>query len=134
MANLSWQKSSPNVNLTNKLLNLTTMPYCHQYLKANGSEHLFSTVQLLSKEQFNARDAYPLDNPNHFNIDNSMNDVRAITDTKNLSIRLFCRYAKDVERFNLRVIKFAKCHSDICGVFDEGEKAPEFITFNISWN
>ena len=109
------------------------MPYCHQYLKANDSEHLFSTVQLLSKEQFNARDAYPLDNPNHFNIDNSMNDVRAITDTKNLSIRLFCRYAKDVERFNLRVIKFAKSHSDICGVFEEGEKAPESITFNLTW-
>lgn len=109
------------------------MPYCHQYLKANGSEHLFSTVQLLSKEQFNARDAYPLDNPNHFNIDNSMNNVRAITDTKNLSIRLFCRYAKDVRRFNHRVIKFAERHSDICDVFDEGESGEESITFNISW-
>ncbi|MEI8647009.1 hypothetical protein P4S73_02300 [Paraglaciecola sp. Hal342] len=132
MANLSWQKSSPNVNLTNRLLNLTTMPYCRQYLKAYDSEHLVSTVRLLAKQQFQARDAYPLDNPSHYNIDNSMNDVRAITDTDNQSIRIFCRYENDVERMSQRINNFAESHSDICGVFDEGEKAPESITFNIS--
>ena len=109
------------------------MPYCHQYLKANGSEHLVSTVRLLAKQQFQARDAYPLDNPSHYNIDNSMNDVRAITDTKNLSIRLFCRYAKDVQRMSQRINNFAESHSEICDVFDEGKKAPEAITFNLTW-
>jgi hypothetical protein len=94
------------------------MPYCHHYLKIHQPEHLVSTVRLLAQEQFQARDAYPLDNPYHYNIDNSMNDVRAIMDKGNLSIRLFCRYAKDVERINQRVIKFVMSHADICGVFD----------------
>lgn len=109
------------------------MPYCHHYLKTHNSEHLVSTVRLLAKEQFHSRDAYPLDNPNQYNIDGSMNDVRAITDTNNLSIRLFCRYAKDVQRINNRMVRFADSHPDICGVFDEGEKAPEPITFNLTW-
>ena len=82
------------------------MPYCHYYLKIHNPEYLDSAVQLLAKEQFSSRDAYPLDDPYHYNIDDSMNDVRAITDETNNVIRLFCRYKKDVERFNHRVIKF----------------------------
>tara|TARA_R110002167_G_scaffold2284_5_gene11696 strand:- start:159 stop:491 length:333 start_codon:yes stop_codon:yes gene_type:complete len=109
------------------------MPYCHYYLKIHNPEYLDSSVQLLAKEQFSSRNVYPLDNPNHYNIDNSMNDVRAITDTDNLSIRLFCRYAKDVERFNQRLIKFVDSHPDICGVFEEGETGEESITFNLTW-
>ncbi len=65
------------------------MPYCHFYLKTHQPEHLFSTIQLLAKEQFHAPDAYPLGKPNRFSIDDSMNDIRVITDTDNLSIRLF---------------------------------------------
>tara|TARA_R110002012_G_scaffold244889_3_gene419883 strand:- start:8448 stop:8762 length:315 start_codon:yes stop_codon:yes gene_type:complete len=103
------------------------MPYCHHYLKIHHPEHLDSTVRLLAKEQFHSRDAY------QYNIDGSMNDVRAIKDTNNLSIRLFCRYAKDVQRFNQRMVRFADSHPDICGVFDEGDEAPESITFNLSW-
>jgi hypothetical protein len=109
------------------------MPYCHFYLKTHQPEHLVSTVSLLAKEEFQARDAYPLDNPSHYNIDNSMNDVRAITDTDNQSIRLFCRYAKDVDRINQRMVRFADIHPDICGVFDEEDigETPKSITFNL---
>ena len=111
------------------------MPYCHQYLKTHIPENLDSTVQLLAKEQFGSSDAYPLDNPNQYNIDDSMNDVRAITDMSNQSIRLFCRYKKDVQRFSLRIVKFSNCHRDICSVVDEEEirETPESITFNLTW-
>jgi hypothetical protein len=109
------------------------MPYCHFYLKTHQPEYLVSTVRLLAKEQFHARDAFPLDNPSHYNIDDSMNDIRAITDTDNLSIRLFCRYAKDVERINQRMVRFADIHPDICGVFDEGDTGKESTTFILSW-
>lgn len=109
------------------------MPYCHHYLKIYNSEHLVSTVRLLAKGQFNARDAYPLDNPSHYNIDSSMNDVRAITDTDNKSIRIFCRYENDLERMSQRIITFAESHPDICGVFDEEEVGEESITFNLTW-
>jgi hypothetical protein len=105
------------------------MPYCHHYLKIHNPEHLDSTVRLLAKEQFRARDAYPLGKPNQFNIDDSMNDVRAITGIYNQSIRLFCRYKKDVQRMSQRLIKFVDSHPDLCGVFDEEES----ITFNLTW-
>jgi len=111
------------------------MPYCHHYLKIHNPEHLDSAVRLLAKEQFHARDAYPLGKPNQFNIDDSMNDVRAIMGMSNQSIRLFCRYKKDVQRMSQRIIKFADSHPDICGVFDEEDtgETPESITFNLTW-
>jgi hypothetical protein len=87
---------------------------------------------LLAKEQFHARDAYPLGKPNQFNIVDSMNDVRAITD--NQFIRLFCRYKKDVQRMSQRLIKFVDSHPDICGLFDEEDTGEtESITFNLTW-
>tara|TARA_R110001592_G_scaffold361327_1_gene671729 strand:+ start:228 stop:542 length:315 start_codon:yes stop_codon:yes gene_type:complete len=92
------------------------MPYCHHYLKIHNSEHLVSTVRLLATEQFYARDAYPLDNPSHYNIDGSMNDVRAITGMSKQSIRLFCRYKKDVQRMSQRVIMFGDSHPEILGM------------------
>jgi hypothetical protein len=108
------------------------MPYCHHYLKIHNPEHLDSTVRLLAKEQFHARDAYPLGKPNQFNIVDSMNDVRAITD--NQFIRLFCRYKKDVQRMSQRLIKFVDSHPDICGLFDEEDTGEtESITFNLTW-
>jgi hypothetical protein len=107
------------------------MPYCHHYLKIHNPEHLDSTVRLLAKEQFRSRDGHPLDNPNQFNIDDSMNDVRVIID--NQFIRLFCLYTKDVQRMSQRLIKFADSHPDICGVFDEEETGEESITFNLTW-
>ena len=95
------------------------MPYCPQFLTVNRPDLLVSTVRLLAKEQFRARDVFPLDNPHQFNIDDSTNDVRAICDEVNVTIRLFCRYKKDVERFNLRIVNFAHHHPEMCGVVNE---------------
>jgi hypothetical protein len=95
------------------------MPYCHHYLKIHNPEHLDCAVRLLAKEQFDTRDAYPLDNPNHFNIDSSTNDVRANVDIYDTLIRLICRYKKDVQRMSQRIIKFADSHPVMCGVVDE---------------
>jgi hypothetical protein len=107
------------------------MPYCYQHLKKNHAVPIESIVKLLAKEQFHARDAYPLEKTNQFNIDGSMNDVRAITD--NQFIRLFCRYKKDVQRMSQRLIKFVDSHPDICGVFDEEDTGEtESITFNLT--
>jgi hypothetical protein len=61
-----------------------------------------------------------------------MNDVRAITDTGNLSIRLFCRYAKDVQRFNQRMVRFADSHPDICEV-EEVIGGVDDVTITMSW-
>jgi hypothetical protein len=112
----------------------TIMPYCHQYLKIYYPEHLDCAVRLLAKEQFNARDAYPLEKPNQYNIDDSMNDVRAITDTGNQSIRLFCRYKKDIRRINQRVIRFADSHSEMCGVVDDEDTCGvDWMTIKVTW-
>ena len=110
------------------------MPYCHHYLKIHKPEHTIGIVQLLAKEQFHVRAVYPLDNPNQYNIDDSMNDVRAICDETNTAIRIFCRYKKDVQRMSQRIIKFAHCHPDMCSVVDEeGDEELELISFKLTW-
>ena len=103
-------------------------------MKIHNPEHLDSTVRLLAKEQFFARDAYSLDKQDQYNIDNSMNDVRAISDETHVTIRLFCRYKKDVKRSSQRIVKFANNHLYMCSVFDEeGDEEPESISFKLTW-
>jgi hypothetical protein len=110
------------------------MPYCYHYLKIRNPEYSFNIVQLLAKEQFFASDAYPLDKPNQYNIDDSMNDVRAIHVETINAIRLFCRYKKDVQRFSLRIVKFPNCRPDLCSVVDEeGHEESESISFKLTW-
>jgi RNA polymerase-binding transcription factor DksA len=110
------------------------MPYCHHFLKTNHGVDVDEVVKLLAKEQFHARDAYPMDNPEQYNIDESVNDVRAFTNKESNTIRLFCRYKRDVHRIQSKLTRFAVGHPDLCNVTDEKidlETTP--IVFKLTW-
>jgi hypothetical protein len=110
------------------------MPYCHQYLKLNGGECLENIIELLATEQFSARGIFQLQNPDHYNIDGSMNDVRAIVDSTENVIRLFCRYSKDVQKISKRVVKFANTNPDLCSAIDNKlDDSSATISFRLTW-
>jgi hypothetical protein len=96
-----------------KYRNEKAMRYCSSSLVISPNADIHQTISLVAKEQFNALTAHELAN-NEFNIDAALNDVRAIINKESHQIRFCCRYERDVQRINRKVLAFANDHSDLC--------------------
>lgn len=92
------------------------MPYCSTALKAVYPDQAVQLIAKTAIKQFNARDAYLLDNDS-WNIDAGENDVRAINRNSDGVIQFFCRYANDVQRTEQKIKSFVEQHKSECHVF-----------------
>ncbi|WP_286823929.1 MULTISPECIES: hypothetical protein [unclassified Idiomarina] len=64
----------------------------------------------LTKESFaGGQSAYQLDDGT-FSIDAGENDIRAIYDEENAAIKFFCRYQRDIDFYDKKLMSFATKH------------------------
>lgn len=87
------------------------MPYCTLALslsveQAQDAQNIISRIAI---EQFNAKEAYPLD-AGMFSIDRGENNVRAILSDENKLIKFFSRYKKDSLFYDKKIQAFAINH------------------------
>lgn len=83
------------------------MPYCETTFQTVLPEQVENVLSSFTKECFVGGQAvYPLDDGS-FSIDAGENDVRAIYDEENASIRFFCRYKRDMGFYDKKLQSFA---------------------------
>ncbi|MCW8093209.1 hypothetical protein [Alteromonas sp. ASW11-130] len=91
------------------------MPYCSTAIKLRDEcdWSVEKALAAIGKEMFNAETVHLLDGDS-YNIDAGLNDVRAIVNSDEQLICLFCRYQKDVAKVEAKLADFGSRHSDEC--------------------
>ncbi|NMH61006.1 hypothetical protein [Alteromonas ponticola] len=77
-------------------------------------------INRIAIDKFRARQAYSLDS-NMWNIDGSLNDVRAVCNDGNEIVKFFCRYEEDIKRTDAKIAEFARNHSTLCELVNSKE-------------
>ena len=90
------------------------MKYCLHSIKILENTNREAVIQLLAQEQFNARDAYLIEDTRMYNIDAGRNEVRAVVDDENNLVKLCCKHKNDFERMDARLLDFATKHQNLC--------------------
>jgi hypothetical protein len=86
------------------------MPYCQTNFRAVPPERVEEVLSLLTKESFvGGQSAYQLDDGS-YSIDAGENDIRAIYDQENAEIKFFCRYQRDMNFYDKKLMAFATKH------------------------
>jgi hypothetical protein len=86
------------------------MPYCQTVFQPIDPENVEEALSAFTKENFvGGRAAYHLGNGS-YSIDTGENDIRAIYDDENEVIRFFCRYEKEMPRYDKKLQAFACKH------------------------
>lgn len=84
------------------------MPYCSTIFQRVSPEDLEAILSVFANENFvGGQAAYNLGN-NSYSIDAGENDVRAIYDYENEVVRFFCRYEKEMPRYEKKLLAFAR--------------------------
>ena len=90
------------------------MYYCNSMLKITKVANVQQLLSALTREQFvRGRAAYRLASGG-FNIDAGENDIRAYYDEQQQVTRFFCRYQKDINKYEAKLREFAVKHSNEC--------------------
>lgn len=91
------------------------MPYCQTEFNNISPENVEQVLSLFTKEHFvGGRATYQLDDGS-YSIDAGENDIRAIFDEESASIKFFCRYEKEMEFYEKKLMSFAAGHNiNIC--------------------
>jgi hypothetical protein len=83
------------------------MPYCQTEFKSITIESVEEVLSAFTTENFvGGRAAYHLGN-GYYSIDAGENDIRAIYDEENAVVRFFCRYDKEITRYEKKLKDFA---------------------------
>ncbi len=86
------------------------MPYCQTNFRAVPPERVEEVLSLLTKESFvGGQSTYQLDDGS-YSIDAGENDIRAIYDQENAEIKFFCRYQRDMNFYDKKLMAFATKH------------------------
>ncbi|WP_067099075.1 hypothetical protein [Marinomonas atlantica] len=78
--------------MTQTYLGSDMTTYCELALKIEPGLDVKQTLSLFAVEQFNGREAVPIDS-NQYNVDNGLNDLRAVLKPKIGLITFCCRYS-----------------------------------------
>ncbi|EKP4406570.1 hypothetical protein CGJ07_24250 [Vibrio parahaemolyticus] len=73
------------------------MPYCHKSLVITPQIDTSEILNILSRTKFNAWHAVKCVQKGEFYVDNEMNNVRAIINSKKTHVSFFCLYSNYVE-------------------------------------
>ena len=83
------------------------MPYCKINFRAIPPERVEEVLSLLTKDSFvGGQSAYQLGDGS-YSIDAGENDIRAIYDQENAEIKFFCRYKRDMNFYDKKLMAFA---------------------------
>lgn len=83
------------------------MPYCQTAFHPIESTHVEETLSAFTVEHFvGGQAAYHIGN-NSYLIDAGENDIRAIYDNENKVVRFFCRYEREMPRYENKLKAFA---------------------------
>tara|TARA_R110001583_G_scaffold188684_1_gene351037 strand:+ start:13482 stop:13811 length:330 start_codon:yes stop_codon:yes gene_type:complete len=93
------------------------MPYCSLAIQIEAPKKAIDILSAFACEQFNARNAYQLDE-RQFVIDGGLNDLRAIQQDDVITYGFFCRYVKDLHRTEVKIQIFAKNQIFECNLVD----------------
>lgn len=85
------------------------MPYCNTEFHTISPEQVHEVLSTLAKEFVGGRDAYLLSSGT-YSIDAGENDIRAMYDEENITVRFFCRYERDKGRYDTKIQSFASKH------------------------
>ncbi|MDV6314918.1 hypothetical protein [Idiomarina sp. HP20-50] len=86
------------------------MPYCRTQFKLVKPEQVENVLTSLTQECFvGGQAAYQLDDGS-FSVDAGENDIRAIYDEENAAITFFCRYQRDMNFYDKKLMAFATKH------------------------
>ena len=86
------------------------MPYCRTAFQTVKPEQVESLLTTFTQECFvGGQVAYRLDDGT-FSIDAGENDIRAIYDQENAEIKFFCRYQRDMNFYDKKLMAFATKH------------------------
>lgn len=84
------------------------MPYCQTTFQPIAAEEIEIILSTFTIENFvGGQAAYHLGNGS-YSIDAGENDIRAIYDDENEVVRFFCRYEKEIPRYEKKLKAFAK--------------------------
>lgn len=94
-------------DMTQTYLGSDMTTYCELALKIEPSLDVEQTLSLFAVEQFNGREAVPIDST-QYNVDNGLNDLRAVLKPEIGLITFCCRYSQDVPRAESKVLAFSQ--------------------------
>ena len=87
------------------------MLYCRTEFKLVKPEQVENVLTIFTQESFvGGQVAYRLDDGT-FSIDAGENDIRAIYDAANAELKFFCRYQRDMNFYDKKLMAFATKHS-----------------------
>lgn len=87
------------------------MPYCLTTFHAITSEQVEEVLSMFTRENFaRNRSAYALGN-GWYSVDAGENDLRATFDSERETVKFFCRYAKELSRYDGKLRTFAAEHN-----------------------
>ncbi len=96
-------------DMIQKYLGSDMTTYCELALKMKPGLDVERTLSLFAVEQCNAREAVPIDST-QYNIDNGLNDLRAVLKPEIGLITFCCRYSQDVPGAESKVQAFSQKH------------------------
>ena len=86
------------------------MPYCQTNFRTVPPERVEEVLSSLTKESFVVgQSAYQL-NDGSYSVDAGENDIRAIYDQENAELKFFCRYQRDMNFYDKKLMAFATKH------------------------
>jgi hypothetical protein len=86
------------------------MPYCETAFHPVIPDDIEHMLSAFTRENFvGGQVAYHLGNGS-YSIDAGENDIRAIYDPEDETVRFFCRYERDLSRYEIKLQSFAAKH------------------------
>jgi len=86
------------------------MPYCQTNFRAVPPKRVEEVLSSLTKESLvGGQSAYQL-NDGSYSVDAGENDIRAIYDQENAELKFFCRYQRDMNFYDKKLMAFATKH------------------------
>ena len=86
------------------------MSYCRTAFQIVKPEQVENVLSTFTREYFvGGRAAYQLDDGT-YSVDAGENDIRAIYDQENAEIKFFCRYQRDMNFYDKKLMAFATKH------------------------
>ncbi len=83
--------------------------YCETALKLDPSLDVQKTLSSFASEHFHAPQAFKIDDY-QFDVDNAMNDLRAVLKPEIGLITFCCRYEKDIPRIERKLNEFIEAN------------------------
>ncbi|GAB5382845.1 MAG: hypothetical protein Alis2KO_41860 [Aliiglaciecola sp.] len=86
------------------------MPYCKTALLITHHHDVLATLSVFARENFAFGQAAYKIGEERYAIDGGENDIRAIHDKENNTVKFFCRYSDDISKYEKILTRFAQKH------------------------